>query len=123
MDPDLDPREIAPVRLCEQLVSTRGTLRSPPPTFPWPELTTVYVKQAEKARVMELALCTQSNDEESAAVDFGGITVLILYLGPNLPIQDIKLFNGRDMCIYDKSKPFMLVGHINVDITNPNKHW
>ncbi|KAL3203552.1 hypothetical protein MRX96_011921 [Rhipicephalus microplus] len=40
MDPDLDPREIAPVRLCEQLVSTRGTLRSPPPTFPWPELTT-----------------------------------------------------------------------------------
>ncbi|KAL3198026.1 hypothetical protein MRX96_053837 [Rhipicephalus microplus] len=41
MDPDLDPREIAPVRLCEQLVSTRGTLRSPPPTFPWPELTTV----------------------------------------------------------------------------------
>ncbi|KAL3183108.1 hypothetical protein MRX96_006887 [Rhipicephalus microplus] len=40
MDPDLDPREIAPVRLCGQLVSTRGTLRSPPPTFPWPELTT-----------------------------------------------------------------------------------
>ncbi|KAH8029399.1 hypothetical protein HPB51_000198 [Rhipicephalus microplus] len=39
MDPDLDPREIAPVRLCEQLVSSRGTLRCPPPTFPWPELT------------------------------------------------------------------------------------
>ncbi|KAL3211509.1 hypothetical protein MRX96_036387 [Rhipicephalus microplus] len=44
MDPDLDPREIAPVRLCEQLVSTRGTLRSPPPTFPWPELTTDVVR-------------------------------------------------------------------------------
>ncbi|KAL3203524.1 hypothetical protein MRX96_011896 [Rhipicephalus microplus] len=39
MDPDLDPREIAPVRLCEELVSARGTLRCPPPTFPWPELT------------------------------------------------------------------------------------
>ncbi|KAL3183037.1 hypothetical protein MRX96_006824 [Rhipicephalus microplus] len=32
MDPD--PREIAPVRLCEQLVSVRGTLRCPPPTLP-----------------------------------------------------------------------------------------
>ncbi|KAL1479706.1 hypothetical protein MTO96_034799 [Rhipicephalus appendiculatus] len=39
MDPDLDPREVAPARLCEQLVSARGTLRSPPPTFPWLELT------------------------------------------------------------------------------------
>ncbi|KAL1470368.1 hypothetical protein MTO96_024350 [Rhipicephalus appendiculatus] len=39
MDPDLDPRDVAPARLCEQLVSARGTLRSPPPTFPWLELT------------------------------------------------------------------------------------
>ncbi|KAL3197118.1 hypothetical protein MRX96_045004 [Rhipicephalus microplus] len=38
MDPDLDPREIAPARLCEQLVSARGTLRCPPLTFPWPRI-------------------------------------------------------------------------------------
>lgn len=50
---------------------------------------------------MKLSLCTQSDDEESAAIDFGGITVLILYLEPNLPIEDIKLFIDRDMCIYD----------------------
>ncbi|KAH7957798.1 hypothetical protein HPB52_022680 [Rhipicephalus sanguineus] len=39
LDPDLNPREVPPARLCEQLVSARTTLNSPPPTFPWLELT------------------------------------------------------------------------------------
>ncbi|KAH7939198.1 hypothetical protein HPB52_008335 [Rhipicephalus sanguineus] len=39
LDSDLNPREVPPARLCEQLVSARTTLNSPPPTFPWLELT------------------------------------------------------------------------------------
>lgn len=83
----------------------------------------VYVMQAEEARNIELALFTESDDGESAAIDFGGITVLTMYLAPNLSIEDVKWIIDRDMRIYDKSKPFMLVGDFNVDITDPNKHW
>ncbi|KAL1416829.1 hypothetical protein MTO96_027427 [Rhipicephalus appendiculatus] len=57
MDPDLDPREVAPARLCEQLVSARGTLRSPPPTFPWLELTSGKVpKEMDLYSLLTVAL-------------------------------------------------------------------
>lgn len=39
VDPDLEPREVSPARMCELLVSARSSQSSPPPTFPWVELT------------------------------------------------------------------------------------
>ncbi|KAL3213454.1 hypothetical protein MRX96_035387 [Rhipicephalus microplus] len=64
MDPDLDPREIAPVRLCEQLVSTRGTLRSP--------ATHVPMARVNDGRSLPGTRPPREGDVPGCACPFGG---------------------------------------------------
>lgn len=85
----------------------------------------VYVKQTEKAQDLKLLPTTQSHNGEYAAIDFDGCIIMTMYLAPNLSSGNIKTFIDTALCNYDKYKnrPFVLVGDLNVDITEKNNEW
>ncbi|KAH6939807.1 hypothetical protein HPB50_021746 [Hyalomma asiaticum] len=80
----------------------------------------IYVKQslAERVREIELGPIIEADIGELAAIQLDGLIVMTTYLAPGSPDVDVRMFVQHILHkqFYDRSKLFLLVGDLNVDV-------